>query len=176
MKSSLKRLTAVAGTTCAILGAGPAVVLAATTPGAPTMTTASPLPGQSCSVNQGLFPGIPNLGPTGPLGPLGSSGPVGGNNQNLPCGTAAFNVGPTGPLGPGGALGSVSSPSQQTGTAAQAAPASQAASAPSANPARKAGHANRTTRKHPSRARTHKHAKVQHGRARSHNGSLTHHR
>jgi hypothetical protein len=71
------------------------------------MTTPSgPLfPGLSCSVNQGLFPGFINLGPTGPLGPLGPYGPLGNTNNNLPCGAAAFNFGPGGPLGPGGALG-----------------------------------------------------------------------
>jgi hypothetical protein len=73
----------------------------------PSPRTQSPLPGLSCSVNQGLLPGIPNLGPTGPLGPLGPHGPLGNTDKNLPCGADVFNFGPSGPLGPGGALGSL---------------------------------------------------------------------
>jgi hypothetical protein len=120
MLSSMKRLTAAAGITCALVGTGPVALAAAATPPAPTAAGALPtlqLPspltpqGQSCSVNQGLFPGLPNLGPTGPLGPLGSKGPLGNTNSNLPCGVAAFNLGPTGPLGPGGALGQGAAPS-----------------------------------------------------------------
>src|ERR1700749_2514573 len=106
------------GVTCAVLGFG----LLSTAPAMASTNTAmpSPLPGLSCSTNQGLLPGIPNLGPTGPLGPLGADGPAGGNGSNLPCGLDAFNFGPTGPLGPGGALGS----------APVAAPAPTPASAP----------------------------------------------
>jgi hypothetical protein len=125
MLSSLKRFAAVAGITCAACGAGPvALAGAATTPSSPLSALSalsplplstqspfpgiqSPFPGLSCSVNQGLFPGIPNLGPTGPLGPLGSHGPLGNTNKNLPCGADVFNLGPSGPLGPGGALGSL---------------------------------------------------------------------
>ena len=64
----------------AVLAAQPAAAFAATAP------TPTPLPGLSCSVNQGLLPGIPNLGPTGPDGPLGPQGPLGGSG-NLPCGS-----------------------------------------------------------------------------------------
>src|ERR1700761_2429357 len=97
-----------AGITSMVLGAAafaaqPAAAFAATTP-AP-----SPLPGLSCSVNQGLLPGIPNLGPTGPDGPLGPQGPLGGSG-NLPCGLSVLNLGPTGPLGPQGALGAGAQP------------------------------------------------------------------
>jgi hypothetical protein len=73
----------------------------------PSLPTTSLLPGTSCNVNQGLFPGFMNLGPTGPMGPLGPHGPLGNTNSNLPCGLAAFNLGPSGPLGPGGALAGV---------------------------------------------------------------------
>jgi hypothetical protein len=123
MLSSLKRFAAVAGVTCAALAAGPVGLAGAATPLLNVPSALRPLalpnqpllpgpnqpllPGLSCSVNQGLFPGIPNLGPTGPLGPLGSHGPLGNTNNNLPCGAAAFDLGPSGPLGPGGALGSL---------------------------------------------------------------------
>jgi hypothetical protein len=91
MKSSLKGLTAIAGVTCAIVGAGP-VASAAAAPDTTSAGGGTPvLPWLSCGVNQGLLPGIPNLGPTGPLGPLGSSGP-GGNDNNLPCGGSAFDL------------------------------------------------------------------------------------
>jgi hypothetical protein len=112
---SLKRLTAVAGVTCAIAGVGPVAMASAAPPALNLPSAAASLPnpfanaplfpGLSCSVNQGLFPGFINLGPTGPLGPLGPAGPLGSTNHNLPCGGAAFNLGPSGPLGPGGALG-----------------------------------------------------------------------
>jgi hypothetical protein len=128
MRAPLKRLTTLAGITCAMAATGPVAVAAAATPGTATQT---PLPGQSCSVDQGLPSGIPNLGPTGPLGPLGSKGPLGGNNSNLPCGASAVDVGPGGPLGPGGALGSISSP------APQSAPAPQSSPAPQTSPAKK---------------------------------------
>jgi hypothetical protein len=117
MLSSLKRLTAIAGVSCAIVGVGPVALASAATP-SPTFTSGLPsltLPGwpgssgssgSSCSTNQGLFPGFINLGPTGPLGPLGPNGPLGNGNKNLPCGSAVFNLGPSGPLGPGGLLGS----------------------------------------------------------------------
>jgi hypothetical protein len=62
-------------------------------------------PAQSCTDNQGLFPGIVNLGPTGPFGPLGPQGPLGATGNHLPCGADAFNLGPSGPLGPHGPLG-----------------------------------------------------------------------
>jgi hypothetical protein len=119
MLSSMKRLTAIAGITCAIVGAGPVALAAAATPPAPNAIGAlpsmqlplpSPLQPQSCSVNQGLFPGFLNLGPTGPLGPLGPRGPLGNTNSNLPCGAAVFNLGPTGPLGPSGPLGQGGAP------------------------------------------------------------------
>jgi hypothetical protein len=114
MLSSMKRFTAVAGITCALVGTGPVAIAAAATPSAPNAIGAlpalqlpfpSPLQQQSCNVNQGLFPGFLNLGPTGPLGPLGPHGPLGNTNNNLPCGAAVFNLGPSGPLGPGGPLG-----------------------------------------------------------------------
>jgi hypothetical protein len=119
MRSSLKHLTAVAGITCAIAGAGPVALAGAATTGPTNTTSGTPLmPGLSCGVNQGLVPGIPNLGPTGPLGPLGPAGPnSGGGNGNLPCGGAAFNLGPSGPLGPGGALGSTPAAPPQTSPA-----------------------------------------------------------
>jgi hypothetical protein len=109
----LRRLTAVAGIGFAIAAVGPVgSAFAATTPlqpstQLPTMTLPLPLPSvpgqqQSCQ-NQGLLPGIPNLGPTGPLGPLGADGPLGAGH--LPCGLSIFDLGPDGPLGPGGALG-----------------------------------------------------------------------
>ena len=108
MTSSLKRLSGVAGITCALVGSGPVALAAAASPPA---SSGTPLfPGLSCSVNQGLPPGFLNLGPTGPLGPLGPNGPLGGGNSNLPCGLAAFNLGPTGPLGPGGPLATVQPP------------------------------------------------------------------
>jgi hypothetical protein len=122
MLSPLKRFAAVAAITCAAGGVGPVALASAATPpsSAPSALSLlppsipspfpgiqSPFPGLSCSVNQGLFPGIPNLGPTGPLGPLGSHGPLGNTDKNLPCGADVFNLGPSGPLGPGGALGSL---------------------------------------------------------------------
>jgi hypothetical protein len=111
---SLKSRIAIAGITCAIAGAGPVALASAATPAQATGIGAlgslqlpnQPLfPGLSCSVNQGLFPGFINLGPTGPLGPLGAYGPLGGGTSHLPCGAATFNIGPSGPLGPGGPLG-----------------------------------------------------------------------
>jgi hypothetical protein len=110
--SSLRRFTAIAGITCAIAAIGPVAMAGAATPpagaiGAFPSLSFPTMPGLSCSVNQGLFPGFLNLGPTGPLGPLGPHGPLGNTNSNLPCGAAAFNFGPSGPLGPGGALGSI---------------------------------------------------------------------
>jgi hypothetical protein len=116
MLFSLKRGIAVAGITCALAGVGPIAVAGAATPapfagfgaGASFQLPNAPLfPGLSCGVNQGLFPGFVNLGPTGPLGPLGAYGPLGSSGNNLPCGAAAFNLGPGGPLGAGGALGSL---------------------------------------------------------------------
>src|SRR5258707_14796757 len=115
MRSPPIRLAALAGITCAMLGASPVALADNTTP--------TPLPGQSCSENQGLLPGIPNLGPTGPLGPLGSKGPLGGDNSKLPCGAAAFDLGPGGPLVPGGALGSISSPAPRIKPAPPVTPA-----------------------------------------------------
>jgi hypothetical protein len=112
MLSSLKRFTVIAGMTCAFAGAGPGTLAsAATPPSIPTIPvpTLPPLnlqfPGQSCSNNQGLFPGFINFGPTGPLGPLGPNGPLDANGKNLPCGADVFNLGPSGPLGPHGPLG-----------------------------------------------------------------------
>jgi hypothetical protein len=116
---SLQRRIAIAGITCAIAGAGPVALAGAATPAQADGIGALPslqlpnlslFPGQSCSANQGLFPGFMfpgfiNLGPTGPLGPLGAFGPLGGGTSPLPCGAAIFNLGPSGPLGPGGALG-----------------------------------------------------------------------
>jgi hypothetical protein len=109
MLSSLKRFTIIAGITCGIAGAGPvALASAASSPSDPTSTLLSLLfpaqSTQSCD-NQGLPPGIVNLGPTGPLGPLGPHGPLGDGNKNLPCGADMFNLGPSGPLGPHGPLG-----------------------------------------------------------------------
>jgi hypothetical protein len=112
MLSSLKRFTVIAGVTCAIAGAGPVALAGAAKPAPANPFDAfaalqfpnAPLPGQDCSVGQGLFPGFINLGPTGPLGPLGPKGPLGNTNKNLPCGLAVFNFGPSGPLGPGGPL------------------------------------------------------------------------
>ena len=121
MLSSMKRLTAVAGITCAIVAAAP-VAIAAAAPASvpapiptgalpsPQLPLPSPLQGNSCSVNQGLLPGFLNPGPTGPLGPLGPNGPLGNTNNNLPCGAAVFNLGPTGPLGPSGPLGGGGAP------------------------------------------------------------------
>lgn len=149
MKSSLKGLTAIAGVTYAIIGAGP-VALAAAAPGGTSSAGGSPLPGQSCDVNQGLPAGSPNLGPTGPLGPLGPAGP-GGNNNSLPCGGSALNLGPSGPLGPGGALGS----GQQS--APQPTPGPQSHRAPHSRPGKHA------PAKHSSARRTHKHSKPGHG-------------
>lgn len=151
MKPSLKYLTAVAGITC-VTAAAPAAQAGAATPSTAGGTPL--LPGLSCSVNQGLLPGIPNLGPTGPLGPLGSSGPLGGNGNNLPCGLAAINLGPSGPLGPGGALGS-QQPAPQ--------PAPQSASNPSSG-RQGNGHAG-TRGKHPGRGRTRKHRHAGHTQA-----------
>jgi hypothetical protein len=140
MRSSLKHLTAVAGITCALAGAGPVAVAAADTTGPTNTTSGTPLlPGGSCSVNQGLMPGIPNLGPTGPLGPLGPAGPKGSGSGsgNLPCGGSAFNLGPSGPLGPGGLLGSTPATPQQ-GSPAQ----------PPTSPAQPASPVKRTVAKH----------------------------
>src|ERR1700751_5340405 len=93
VRPSVKNLSAMAGIACAIAAAGPVSAANAATP-ATGSGTPLPLPGLSCSTNQGLLPGIPNLGPTGPLGPLGADGPAGGNGSNLPCGLDAFNFGP----------------------------------------------------------------------------------
>jgi hypothetical protein len=136
MRSPLRVLTAVAAVTCAAASAGP-TTWAAAAPSAANAAGGTPLPfpGLSCGVNQGLPPGIPNVGPTGPLGPLGSSGPLGGGSGNLPCGASALNLGPSGPLGPGGALGSGQGPS----SASHADPAPQAS---------------RVTHRHPSGKRT----------------------
>jgi hypothetical protein len=126
MKPLPTRLAAITGVTCAIAATGTVASAWAATPGAPTGT---PLfPGLSCSVNQGMIPGIPNLGPTGPMGPLGPSGPLGNTNSNLPCGLSALNFGPSGPLGPGGALGTPpaapqSGPAQPTSSPTQTSPA-----------------------------------------------------
>ena len=113
---SLRRLTAVAGIGVALaVAAGPVASAVASPPGAQpvslsgqTMNLPIPFPSipeqpaGTCQ-NQDLFPGIPNLGPTGPLGPLGADGPLG--SGHLPCGVSVWDLGPTGPLGPGGALG-----------------------------------------------------------------------
>jgi hypothetical protein len=113
MLSSLKRFTVIAGITCAIAGVGPVALASAATPPSSAISalpsfplpTQFPFGGLSCSVNQGLFPGFINLGPTGPLGPLGPQGPLGNSGNNLPCGADAFNLGPSGALGPHGPLG-----------------------------------------------------------------------
>jgi hypothetical protein len=112
---ALRRLTAVAAIAAAFAAAVPAASAFAATPGLepgalPVQTVNLPTPfppfgqqpGGPC-VNQGLFPGIPNLGPTGPLGPLGPHGPLGAGH--LPCGLSVFDLGPGGPLGPSGPLG-----------------------------------------------------------------------
>ena len=161
MKPSLRRLGTVAGITCAIAGIGPVASSIAATPGAPSPTP-STFPGLSCSVNQGLLPGIPNVGPTGPLGPLGSSGPT-GSSSNLPCGTSVLNLGPTGPLGPGGALGPGSAPAQQTAPGQQATPGQQAA------PAAPGGSTTRSPAKH-----THRRSKAGHLRAHGHGKRVAH--
>jgi hypothetical protein len=118
MIRTVKRLTAMAGIAAAVVAAGPvSSAFAATSPITPLPqpsftfpTITNPfLPGQpqqpsgTCPANQGLFPGIPNLGPTGPMGPLGAYGPLG--SGHLPCGASIWDLGPGGPLGPGGALG-----------------------------------------------------------------------
>jgi hypothetical protein len=155
MRSSLKHLTAVAGITCAIAGAGPVALAGAATTGPTNTTSGTPLfPGGSCGVNQGLMPGIPNLGPTGPLGPLGPAGPNGGGNGNLPCGGAAFNLGPSGPLGPGGALGSTPAAPQPTTSPAQ----------PTTSPTQPASPVKRTVTKH----KTHGKGKARHTHKHSH--------
>jgi hypothetical protein len=119
MKSTLRRVIAATGVAASLAVAGPVASAAAATPAAlpsnpiPAFTIPSlfgPGPSQApgtCGPNQGLFPGIPNLGPTGPLGPLGAHGPLGAGH--LPCGLSAFNLGPSGPLGPNGLLGTGSS-------------------------------------------------------------------
>ena len=108
--------------TAAVVAAGPAssafaaTGTAQTTGALPTLTLPSytlpiPLPilpsqpqqSGTCPANQGLPPGVVNLGPTGPLGPLGPNGPLGAGH--LPCGASIWDLGPGGPLGPGGALG-----------------------------------------------------------------------
>jgi hypothetical protein len=112
---ALRRLSAVAGIAAAFAAAGPVASAFAATPGAEpaaalpvqivNLPSPFPLfgqPGGTCQ-NQGLFPGIVNLGPTGPLGPLGPDGPLGGGQ--LPCGLSVFDLGPGGPLGPNGPLG-----------------------------------------------------------------------
>jgi hypothetical protein len=152
MNSLVGRATTVAGVACAIIGAGPVALAGAATP--------TPLPGMSCSVNQGLLPGIPNLGPTGPLGPLGAYGPS-GNNNNLPCGASAFDLGPGGPLGPGGALGQP--PAPPASPAPQAGPAPQARPAPQSTPAKRTSPA-----RHPGHKRKHKHHGARHTRTRAH--------
>ena len=79
MKSPSRRFPVFTGVIAAI-----SLSVAASSANAATLNGTSPgnqtplLPGLSCSVNQGLLPGIPNLGPTGPLGPLGPAGPAGG--------------------------------------------------------------------------------------------------
>jgi hypothetical protein len=134
MRSSLTRLTTLAGIACAIAGTGPVASAAAAGP--------TPLTGPGCTGNQGT-----NLGPTGPLGPLGSKGPLGGNNTNLPGGGAACDLGPAGPLGPGGALGSTTS-----AAAPQSSPAPQKSPARQTTPGKKRGHgrhgAKRKTARH----------------------------
>jgi hypothetical protein len=123
---SLRRMTALAGIGAALAAAGPvASATAATLPvpsnPVPVLSTnqlpvlnnllpwswpgTGQQPAGSCGANQGLPPGIVNLGPTGPLGPLGPHGPLGAGH--LPCGSSMFDLGPSGPLGPGGALGSL---------------------------------------------------------------------
>jgi hypothetical protein len=154
MRPVLRDLTAVAAITCALGAAGPVAQAVAA---APPSTGTPLLPGLSCSTNQGLPPGIPNLGPTGPLGPLGPSGPNGGNNSNLPCGLAAFNFGPGGPLGPGGALASPQSAGAQ-GAAAAPTSASQGSSKTSGNSHKRTG-----KHRHP-------------GHSKAHKGSSRHHR
>jgi hypothetical protein len=138
MTSSPKRLFTAFGIVCAVASAGPIAVAAA----APSGT---PLPGQSCSANQGLPAGIQNLSPTGPLGPLGSSGPL-GNDNSLPCGSSAFDLGPTGPLGPGGALRS-------------AAPAPGASSRAPSGSSKHSSH----SRKHANRQARHTHKRAHRG-------------
>src|ERR1700731_3202821 len=144
MKTSLKILSAIAGVTCAIVGAGP-VALAAAAPGGTSSAGGTPLPGQSCGVNQGLPDGSPNLGPTGPLGPLGPAGP-GGNNNSLPCGGSELNLGPSGPRGPGGALPPALPAPQRPGPAEPAGAGQR--------PTRKTSLARRVPKKHTSHRRT----------------------
>jgi hypothetical protein len=162
MRPSFKELTAVAGITCAIAGAGPVALAGAATPPTTPASGTPLLPGLSCGVNQGLLPGIPNLGPTGPLGPLGSSGPGGGSGSNLPCGLSAINLGPTGPLGPGGTLGG----GQQPPATQPSAPTSAPTPAPAAAP--QTGHGKRTPKKPARHKRAAKHRHVTHNRPRAH--------
>lgn len=113
---ALRRLTAVAGIAATLVATAPAASAFAATPGfvpagalpvqtvsLPTPFPLFPQPTSGTCQNQGLMPGIVNLGPTGPLGPLGPNGPLGAGH--LPCGASIFDLGPNGPLGPGGALG-----------------------------------------------------------------------
>lgn len=165
MRSSLKRLGVFAASTCAIVGSGPVAFAGAATPVPTSAASGTPLfPGLSCSVNQGLLPGIPNLGPTGPLGPLGPSGPLGGTNNNLPCGASVFNLGPTGPLGPGGALGSgQQAASTQQSTSTQQPSTAQRTSGKSDRSKHAPGRGTRTHRQ-AGHTRAHRHGK--HGIAR----------
>ena len=109
------RLTASGGIAAAVAATGPVASAVAATPA----TTSIPQPSYilplalpifpggpvqqpgTCGANQGLPPGIVNLGPTGPLG---SHGPLG--SGHLPCGVSIWDLGPNGPLGRGGAPGS----------------------------------------------------------------------
>jgi hypothetical protein len=154
MQSRLKYVTMIAGI-AAMLSVPPVALANAAASGRVSAVTPSPapFPGQSCSVNQGLFPGIQNAGPTGPLGPLGPQGPLGANGS-LPCGSAVFNLGPGGPLGPGGLLG----PSQPTSL--QPTPAPQVSQAPHPSSTRRAGRP-----KHAIRVQ--KHGKRSHRRSRA---------
>ena len=115
MPLALKRATVIAGIALAFAGVAPVASAVASTPApltvTPGYTVTLPLPwppqqqppANTCGPNQGLPPGVVNLGPTGPLGPLGPNGPLGAGH--LPCGASVFDLGPGGPLGPNGPLG-----------------------------------------------------------------------
>jgi hypothetical protein len=95
--SQQKRLAAVAGVACAIATAGPIAAAGAASP-APVGSTnlllplhvpTLPVPLLSCSGNNGLLPGITNLGPTGPLGLLGRQVPP-DVSKHRPCRIGVF--------------------------------------------------------------------------------------
>ena len=83
MKSPSRRFPVFAGVIAALsLSVAVSSANAATQGGTSTGNQTPLFPGLSCSVNRGLLPGIPNLGPTGPLGPLGPAGPAGGSRPS----------------------------------------------------------------------------------------------